>query len=211
MFELVLQNQLVLVFLAAILTGVLVKIADVFSDHEHKIQKEIIDLLSIILGIIYGSIIALFIFNWPSVIPLVIGTFVGLLVSRKFDSIGHYFGIIVFVLISGHLYFLFGYIFEFNFVFILLIIIFSIINVLEEFVNDFLENPNSKKYWLLKKFPTLHNLLKYRLLLELTAFTISFIFNEWLIWLTIFSFDLGYHLIEKTIGKRWGKPKKQKI
>ena len=86
---------------------------------------------------------------------------------------------------------------------------FIVANILEEFVNDFLENPKSKKHWLLKHYPWLARLLEYRLILELTALVTAIILGQWLIWITIFAFDVGYHLIEKTVAKRWGKPKKR--
>jgi hypothetical protein len=207
--QLIILGELSLVFFAAIITGILVKIADILEDHEHKIEQKIILFSSSILGIIYGTIIALFIFNWPTVIPLAIGTFVGLFLSRKFDAVGHYFGVIMFVLLASHLYNTIGNLVEFDLIFFMLILIFVIANILEEFVNDFLDNPESKKYPLLKKYPFLKKLMGYRLILEITAFITSLLLNEWLIWVTIFAFDVGYHLIEKTIGKRWGKPKKK--
>lgn len=206
--QLIILGELSLVFFTAIITGILVKMADILEDHDHKIEQKIILVSSSILGIVYGTIIALFIFNWPTVIPLAMGTFVGLFLSRKFDAVGHYFGVIVFVLLASHLHNTIGNVVEFDLIFFALIILFIIANVLEEFVNDFLENPESKKYPLLKRYPFLKKLMEYRLILEIVAFLTSLILNEWLIWVTIFAFDMGYHLIEKTIGKRWGKPKK---
>jgi len=193
---------------AALITGIMVKLADVLEDQHHPIEKKIITVLSVMLGIFYGAVIALFIFNWPVVVPLAIGTLVGLFFSRKFDAVGHYFGVLVFVLLAGHLYFTVENFFEFNAIFFVLVAVFIVANVLEEFVNDFLENPKSKKYPLLKRFPKLRKLLEYRIILEAAALVTSFLLNQWLIWVTIFSFDIGYHAIEKTVGKRWGKPKK---
>ncbi len=209
MFDLIVFEELIILMVAALMTGILVKFADIMEDHHHPIHPKITSALSIILGAFYGVIIALFIFNWPVVIPLAIGTLVGLFFSRKFDALGHFFGVIVFVLLAAHLYFTVNNFLEFNLIFFALVIVFIIANVLEEFVNDFLENPKSKNYPLLKKFPKLRKLLEYRLILEITALITSFLLGQWLIWITIFSFDIGYHTIEKTIGKRWGKPKKK--
>jgi ABC-type uncharacterized transport system fused permease/ATPase subunit len=202
-------EELIILVIAAMVTGVLVKFADIMEDHHHPIHPKLTSLISIIFGIFYGVIIALFIFKWPIVIPLAIGTVAGLFFSRKFDAVGHYFGILVFMLLAGHLYFTINNFLEFNIIFLSLVIVFVIANVLEEFVNDFLDNPKSKKHPLLKKFPKLRKLLEYRLILEITALLTSFLLGQWLIWITIFSFDVGYHTIEKTIGKRWGKPKKK--
>jgi hypothetical protein len=184
-----------LLIVSAFFTGLLVKFTDILSDNKTKLNNKQVMLLSSISGISYGALLALFIFTWPIIMPLALGTIFGLVFSKKFDSLGHYLGAITFFILSIYLFFYSGIQLNIDVLFFELFVLFALVSFFEEKLNDFVDSSKSKSFFIFKKFHLAMQIISLRILLELTTFLFSLFTNQWVFWITIFCFDVGYNLL----------------
>ena len=171
------------VLFLAFVTGVLTKTTDIIEDNS-KFSK--FEKYSMLLGIIYGVLIFVTILIEPLLIPLVIGTIIGLILTKKIDGKGHVFGIII-LFTFFLIYYLNTILFSINF--LLMIVVFVCANLLDEFFSDY--SDKNKKNLLVKK------IFLFRPFLEISAFLISLITTQWIIWFTILFFDIAYNIFSK--------------
>ncbi|PIU61170.1 hypothetical protein COZ55_00040 [archaeon CG_4_8_14_3_um_filter_38_5] len=165
----------------AFITGILTKLVDNAEDEGSKINET----LKIIFAATYGIMIAYLI----TVIPLPsfwFGIIIGLILSGKIDSQSHYIGISTLLATLALLGFP-----EMN---ASIVVIVALICHLEEWINTEIVDKNKVKGFLKK-------LLKIRPILEITAIILSVIYSNFTIFLLLFSFDLGYLLVEPIILK----------
>ncbi|MGH9752603.1 MAG: hypothetical protein ACREA2_07450 [Blastocatellia bacterium] len=164
---------------AALMAGFLTKFVDL-EEHGLKIKRLVIYLA----GALYGFVIAYAMKLEPSVAPLVLGTILGVILTGKIDSKGHLSGITSFILFTA----IWG-IPKANFLYLLILLLTAIV---EEFVNTWmLDNGKIKN-------KTLRAFLEVRPLLEIVAFSLSFLTGLWPIWHMLFFFDLAYNLTNKS-------------
>jgi len=180
------MNELLLII--AFIIGFLTKYVDLIEDEKLKSFR----LANVILGFMYGTLLTFVVINWPIISSLVIGTVLGLVIAKKIDAPGHFVGIGVFAILLILFYSIQG--FAFNSLFVYLLVLFTIVNVVEELLNDVVDKNLFEVMWL-KRF------LKLRPILEIMTFIISFILNMWLLWLTILFYDLAYNITNKLLSK----------
>jgi hypothetical protein len=164
---------------SALSAGFLTKFVDL-EEHGLKVKKVVIYLA----GTLYGIAIAYAMKLEPSVAPLVFATVLGVILTGKIDSKGHFLGItsfIIFTIIWG--------IPETNFLYFILL---SLAAIIEEYVNTWMLDNGKIKIQATRKF------MDVRPLLEIAAFSLSFLTGEWHIWHTLFFFDLAYNLTNKS-------------
>lgn len=176
--------EMIDLIIVAVVTGVLTKLVDIVEEHNPNLSENI----SLISGVIYGILIGYVISFSPELSGLWIAIVLSVLITRKIDSRGHYLGIIsmiIFVLVFGWM--------GTN---ILYIIIFTPIGVLEELINDKFVDKGKIKNKRISTFFT------WRPLIEISVFIVSVMTGQWIIWLGILSYDIGYILIEFLMRKR---------
>ncbi len=164
---------MILLPLLSFISGVLTKYVDICE--EHKNRKNLFSYLS---GIVYGLTLALIVHLFPVIAPLAVGTVAAMFITKKIDTTGHYLGFgffIVATLLLGVPY-----------VDLSLFALFIGVNILEEFVNWFVDKG---------KIRFGKSIIEKRPFLELTCLLL--IFTEPLFFVTIFSFDIGYLLVSK--------------
>jgi len=171
------MNEIFL-FIIAFLVGVLTRYVDLIEDHKAKSFRY----ANIILGFVYGLFILFVVVNFKVVAPLVIGTIIGLFIANKIDRVGHLAGVSVFIIL---LFFCSN--FEIDSLFIYLVIIFAVVNFIEEKLNNMFDKIKTKKLF--------GKILNYRPLLEVATFIISAYTGLWILWFTLLSYDIGYILI----------------
>ena len=168
--------------LMALLSGFLTKFVDL-EEHGLKLRK----LVFYISGILYGMFIAYAVKLEPVVIILAFGTIIGLILTRKINSRAHMLGtasFIVFMFVWGMP--------EINLVYLIVLIIGSFA---DEMVNSLILDKREIKNFFFRKF------LEVRPLLEITAFSLAFFTGLWPIWYTLFFYDVGYVLTNKSFVK----------
>jgi len=171
------------ILLAAFLTGFLSKLTDLIEEHGMKLSLWI----SRASGVIYGFLIAFVISVSPDLSALWIGNIIGLILTGKIDSLGHYLAMtsmLIGLLILG--------VAEINFMYL---IIFGVIVVAEELINNKIVDAGKIKNKILNE------VMEFRPLLEIAAFLVALYTGKWIIWLGILAFDIGYVLIDKTQKK----------
>lgn len=166
---------------AALLTGFLTKLTDLIEDDGLKLFR----FDNLVLGALYGLLIAFVIIKSEVVAPLWLGVVIGLCITRKIDAPSHLLGVIV---IFASLMMLW------NFQTTPLLALFVLACVADEWLSD-LADRKKIKIKLLKKF------LLLRPIVEITAFVVSLITMQWLLWFAILCFDIGYILTNKFIKK----------
>ena len=168
---------------AALATGIIIKIVDNIEDKHIKSMKT----LSVPFGIVYGFLIAYVMVSSSLVANLWMAAVLGNLVAGKIDAAGHRFGLFfMFVILS-----IIGFpVFD-----IPMLLIFLAATYADELSSDL---NDAKKI----KNKLVSRILSYRPFLEVTAFAISLQTGEWLLFLSIFVFDIGYCLTSKLAGKR---------
>ncbi len=186
------------VAIIAFVIGFLVKFVDFIEDDlklvkKNKIKFDFLKNLSFPLGVLYGLLIAIMTIVWPILLPLAIGTILGEILARKIDVIGHFIGLFIFVILCAFLISLGILNVGLNLSFVAFALVFLAASVLDEFADKYFEkfSGNSKQ----KSF------FSYRPFLEIIAFLVSLITNQWIIWVTILSFDLAYILSTKILPK----------
>jgi hypothetical protein len=171
----------ILIIFLAFFAGGFSKFSDILED-SNKFQK--IKKYSWFFGLIYGLLIFLAIFIEPVLLSLALGTIIALILMKKIDGISHIVGVVFVFLLLLFFYFLnFGI----NFEMLILIFVFFIANVLDEIISDYADKHKNKA----KRF------FELRPFLEIIAFLVAFLLNQWIIWFTIFSYDLAYYIISR--------------
>jgi len=172
------------IFIIFFMTGFLTKLADEY-DNKKLLRYKI---LLFIAGPLYGLFIGMVILIQPLVAPLWLGAVFGNIIAGKIDSLSHYAAmaaLIITLLFSGTL--------SLN---VLLIVIFTLVCVLEEFIHYLAVDKKKVKN------KTFRNFIELRPLLEVVAFIYSWIIGEWVVWLSLLLFDIGYYLSSKLIRKK---------
>jgi len=164
------SELLALVFVA----GVLVKIADQYSDSEKKENYT-----GIIFGLAYGVLLG-YLMSLNIVLGTIsIGIIASLIISNKFDSISHIIGLLlitVTVIFVNH--------FEINF---FIVAVFFLGSTADEKLNDYVDSK--------KKTGKLFSIItKYRLITEMFAIGVAVALAEPLYWFAMLSFDFGYQI-----------------
>ncbi|MFA6064510.1 MAG: hypothetical protein WCW44_02145 [archaeon] len=186
------------VSILSFLIGFLVKFVDFLEDDLKVILNKnkslgVLRKLSLPLGVLYGLLIAIVVVLWPILFPLAIGTILGEILARKIDVIGHLIALFLFVLLCAFLISLGLLNVGLNLSFVALALAFFAASILDEFADKysekFLGNSSKRSFFSLRPF------------LEITAFLVSLFLNEWIIWVTIFSFDVAYVLSTKLLPK----------
>lgn len=168
---------------AAFVTGILVKIVDQFEDKKVKLFKN----ANTLLGITYGFLIAYVMLKSDLVANLWMAAVLGNLIAGKVDSAGHRLGIFSMLFILA----VFGFPrFDAH-----LLVIFVLAAYLDEFAIEL-----GKKRRIKNEF--IARMASYRLLLELTAFAVSFYTAQWIIFASILFFDVGYMVVAEA-GKKY--------
>jgi len=178
------MNEIFL-FIIAFLVGVLTRYVDLIEDHKAKSFRY----ANIIFGCVYGLLIIFAVVNFTAIAPLVIGTIIGLFIANKIDRIGHVAGVSIFIILLLFFYFNF----EVDIIFVYLVIIFAVVNFIEEKLNNMFDKIKTKKLF--------GKILNYRPLLEVATFIISAYTGLWILWFTLFSYDIGYNLLGLVLRK----------
>ncbi len=160
-----------IIYIIQLLIGIFTKLTDAIVDDGLKLIKNI----EYVFGVIYGSLIAYLIINYPVITPLLLGTIIAVILTKKIDHKAHFLGILI-VAVS-----LFFIDLKFNY---FLLIIFLVAALLDEVLNDYFDKRKIKN--------TISKIFKYRILLETTALLVSIILNQWILFFAILSFDIGY-------------------
>ena len=178
--------ELTLLLIISFLTGISTKLVDLIEDDGLRLFK----LDRYIFAVTYGILIGYIISNYNLIAPLCIGTIFALILAKKIDAKAHIAGVVsalVFVAFFG-----------FGKINILFLIIFLIASFLDEILNDFADNkPLLKNQFLKFKIKVNKNIKKIfelRPLLKISALVVSFILNDFSIFLAILLFDTGYIL-----------------
>tara|TARA_Y100000310_G_scaffold319675_1_gene375234 strand:+ start:654 stop:1187 length:534 start_codon:yes stop_codon:yes gene_type:complete len=171
---------LVLLFFA----GVIVKIADEFSDASEKENYT-----GIIFGLIYGLLLGIAMASNIVIATIWAGIIFALILKNKFDSITHLTGLITIALTI-----IFINNFELSLGFA---IIYFFGSLLDEKLNDFFDFNNAKNFG--KK--ALKFIAQHRLVTEIFGIVIAIVLAEPLYWFGVLSFDIGYQLVTKISDK----------
>lgn len=176
------------------LIGFLVKLVD-FIEDDLKVTKKNVFLkkISFPLGILYGLLISLVLIIWPILFPLAVGTILGEVIAKKIDRKAHFIALFIFILVYVFLTLSGVLNIALNFYLTSLSVIFFIASLLDEMADKYSEKFFHKNILIAS--------LSFRPFLELTAFAVSLLLNEWIIWITIFSFDLAYLLSTRILPK----------
>jgi hypothetical protein len=163
----------------SIIAGIMVKLSDFVEDSVKK--KDSIKIVRVLLGLAYGTNLFVIYYLFNDVAPLWIGIILGLLIYGKIDAMSHYIGVGIFFLLvffTGSV----GYAAP------LLTVMFTLICLAEEFVNDYFDRHPIKN----KIFATL---ISVRPLLEISSFVTSLLTGQWMMWLGLVGHDVGYVFI----------------
>lgn len=159
--------------------GFLTKFVDLIVDNGLKIHN----FITYVSAVIYGVLAAYVVVNYPLLAPIGLAVVIGVVVTRKIDSKPHISGIITFVLLL-----LFW---GFSGTDLVLLGIFLLVGIEDEIVSDLADKGKIKG--------RLARIFEKRIILEVTTFSVSLITGYWIMFLGIFTYDLGY-LITKRIG-----------
>ncbi len=168
------MNDLVLLLIAALLSGIAVKYADYLEDRKEKSNT----FLRIMIGVLYGSLLYSCLHIFPQLKELWIGMIFGLIVTGKIDAVSHYIGVSLFFIL---LIWIKGLI-VMNYW-----ILFMFIGacILEENLNEYMDKGKIEK-------KTLRKIISIRPIVEMVALIVSIITGLWPIWFALLSFDIGY-------------------
>ncbi len=166
--------------------GILTKLADLIADDGIEIRW----IFSYAIGVVYGILIAYILTTHPVLAPIGLAAVLAVLLTKKIDRKPHNIGIAS--------TFLFLAVWGLPRIDILMTAVFLTAGLIDEIGNDRADSGRIKG--------SLKKLFDYRLVFELTAFSVSLVTGEWIIFLGILSFDIGY-LLTKRIGKKFVKLK----
>jgi len=170
------SQDLLILIIFPLLAGLIVKYVDVLEDDRKNSSLS----LKITLGMLYGILLFYTVRRFDVIASLWIGTVIGLILTGKIDSPGHYAGV--------GLFFVLLLLLGFSNVNFLLLILFALICIIEEILNDYYDKKRIKNRLMSK-------IISARPLLEITAFIISAATGLWMIWIALLSFDAGYILV----------------
>jgi hypothetical protein len=165
--------------LTAFMVGFLSKFVDL-EEHGMKVRKLII----YFTGICYGLLIAYAVKLDPSVVPLAFATILGVIITGKIDSNGHLFGIASFVL-----FMLAWGVPPTNLIYLGILFVAALA---EEYVNTWILDKKMIKNFVVEKF------LEVRPIMEFVTLGLAAITGAWALWYTLFFFDLGYNLVNRS-------------
>jgi hypothetical protein len=171
-----------LALLFIFLAGILTKFADMIADEGLQIRK----IFSYAVGIVYGMLIAYVLVTHPLLAPLGMAVVLSVLLAEKIDRKPHNIGIASM--------FLFLAIWGFPQIDMVLIAVFLAASLLDEAVSDLADRKRIKGI--------AGKIAEYRPVLEITAFLVSLITWQWIIFIGMLSFDVGYRLTTE-LGKRF--------
>jgi len=166
------------VLLATFSIGILTKFVDLIVDDDLKIAR----LVPYAAAISYGVLIAYVITNYPLLAPLGFAIVVAVLLTRKIDSKPHIAGVafvVLFLILSG-----------FPSIDLILFAVFLVAGGLDEMLNDFADKGK------IKGIPA--KIFEKRVVLEIAAFSVSLFTGYWILFLGMFSYDIGYLLTTRT-------------
>jgi hypothetical protein len=168
--------------LIVFLIGILSKFADLVADEGLKVKKS----LAYITGMVYGVLIAYVLVNYPLLAPLGLAIVLAVLLTKKIDRKPHNVGIASMFLFLGIL--------GFPRVDVVLLAVFLIAGGLDEVGNDLADRGRIKG--IAGRF------FEFRMTLEITAFLVSLLTGNCIIFLGMLGYDLGYVLTKKA-GKKF--------
>jgi hypothetical protein len=171
-----------IILIPVFVTGVLTKLADLIADDNLEIRKA----FSYLIGIVYGVAIAYIISTHPLLAPIGLAAVLAVLLTKKIDRKPHNIGIASMFLFLG--------IWGFPKIDIVMISIFLASGLIDEIGNDRVDEGR------MRGIP--RRIFEYRLVFEITAFLVSLLTGEWVIFLGMLSFDAGYLLTKRT-GQRF--------
>lgn len=172
-------------FVLCFVCGFLTKLTDNLIDEPFK---TIHPKLKLITGLAYGLLAGYLIAQGTELATLVIAITIGVLIAYKIDDAAHQ---LAFVSIFAVLAFL-G-LPRVDFAIMLALIFFG---WLDEFVTDAIDKRERKGLHInnaLKEF------LLLRPVLEIGAFAISALLNNWIYWIALFMFDLAYNFVDRVM------------
>ncbi len=178
------MNEIIILLIVSLFTGISVKLVDLIEDDGYKLFK----FDSIIFSIIYGILIGNVIVNYPIVAPLWIATILAMFFAEKIDRLSHVAGVIITAL--------YVIIFKIQKINLVLLVVFFFAAYLDERVNDFI-GLNKKKV----KNKMFRKILEVRPLLEITALIASIILGNYSLFFALLCFDIGYQVTEMMIAK----------
>ena len=176
-------EYIVLIFLASFL----VKAVDFIVDEKIKVKY-----LDIILGVIYGFLIALVASGAQIFASLIFAVIIAVALTKKIDSISHMTWLMIFIV----------------FIFILgmpkldinMLIVFLVAAVADEITSDLSDN---KKIKGIKA-----KIFKFRPFMDITAFTVSAITSQWILFLGTLSSEAGYKISEISLYRIYKSKRK---
>lgn len=171
-----------LVLIYIFLAGILTKFADMIADEGLQIRK----IFSYAVGVIYGMLIAYVLATHPLLAPLGMAVVLSVLLTQKIDRKPHDIGIASL--------FLFLALWGFPQVNIPLAVIFLAAASLDEILNDLADRGKIRG--------AKRKIFEYRPVLEITAFLVALITWQWIIFIGMLCFDVGYRLAVE-LGKRF--------
>ena len=176
------MNDIIILLLLCFFTGIIVK----YSDYLEDTKKESNIFIRILLGVMYGLLLFYTMYRFAFIIPLWMGIIFGLIISRKIDAPAHYTGV--------GITFLLFYVFNLSFDSLSLLSLFTIICVLEEFLNDYFDKLHIEN-------KTIKKIISARPILEITALIVGLFIGNILIWIALLFHDIGYLLIANRFEK----------
>lgn len=165
--------NIVIFLILAFFTGLFTKFVDLKYDNNIKVPEYFV----LIIGAVYGFLIAFVISNSWVMAPLWLGIVIGLFLTNKIDAPGHYVGMgsmVLFLAIFGIPHFS-----------VYLLFLFTFVCVAEELLNDYFNRLKKKNIFI--------KILSYRLLLEVVTFIVALITGFWIMFFMLLSYDVAYH------------------
>ncbi len=158
--------------------GILSRFSDLIVDDGLKVHRY----AGYAASIAYGLLLALLLHFYPTLSPLVMAVAVAVTLSKKLDEMTHAIGIGSFLLFIA--------IFGLSPVDSALFMVFLAAGIIDEIGNDYMDKGKSGK--------ALRAFFENRLTLEVAAFAVSVSTGNWIIWLSMLSFDIGYNVMARS-------------
>jgi len=164
----------------AFIIGFMAKFTDLIVDDGLNINKYI----GYSGSVVYGFLLAFLMYSYPALTPLCLAVSISVIMTGKIDAPTHSLAI------ASMMFFIafFG-LPEVNY---LLLIVFIAGGLADEMGNDYTDKKKKNKFMRL--------FFQNRLSLEVTVFMISLITGEWILWISMASFDIAYIITGKIKG-----------
>ncbi len=167
---------LYLILLSIFIAGLLTKLADMIADDGLKVRA----LFAYIIGLSYGALGAFIIVSDVYLAPVVIAGIAAVIVTNKIDRKPHNLAIASM--------FLFLAVWGFPSVNLILLVVFLAAGIVDEIGNDMADRKRING--------RLKRIFDYRLISDISAFFASLITGQWIIFLGMAAFTVGYALME---------------